>query len=528
VARSHASKRHRARRGGAKPDAEALLERGLVHHRAGRFDQAASAYEAAIRTDARLAAAHAMQGALFLQRGVPQEALTALDHAIALDSTQPGFFVNRGNALRALGRLDDAAEAYRGALSLDPRMLFAHNNLGNALRDKGQVQAAVAAYRNALEIDPRFFPAAANLALSVGKLSGTPKGELVAALELAITLGEAQGIHDPALANCHNALGNIQLGEGALERATASYRRALELDPRFGQAHLNLGQALARQSDIQGAIDALRSGLELVPGDVPSYRRLALLLRRLGRNAEAGSVYREWQAQAPGDPIAAHMSTALLGEAPPERASAEYVRREFDGFAKNFDDVLAKLGYKAPEVVGQALVRHGLAQRRDMDILDAGCGTGLCADSLRPLARRLVGLDLSAKMLELAARRGTYDELVEGDLLDWLGDATSSFDLVVAADVFIYFGDLRPVAAALRHALRMGGAVVFTVESAETDAGPYALGPGGRYCHAARYVDDVFTGCGFTIAESAKVRLREELGVGVEGRLVVALLTDAP
>jgi predicted TPR repeat methyltransferase len=426
--------------------------------------------------------------------------------------------------LRALGRLDDAAAAYRLALALDPRMVVAHNNLGNALRDHGRLDEAVSAYRAALAIDSAFFPAAANLAITLGKIPSIDRDDLVAAYDRAIEIGTMQGTRDPALATCHNARGNLHLANDALDDAIASYRRAIAIDPRFGQAFLNLGQSLARKLEFEDAIEALRHGLEILPGDVPSYRRLALLLRRLGRNEEAGAAYREWQRHAPDDPVAAHMASALLGEAPPDRASPEYVRREFDGFADRFEDVLAKLEYRAPQLVAEALGRHGLAGRTGLDVLDAGCGTGLCAEFLRPLARRLVGVDLSGRMLAIAASRATYDELIEAELIAWLDGTDARFDLIVAADVFIYFGALDPLAESLARVLRPGGTIVFTIESADEDDATYGLNAGGRYAHGPRHVETVFARSGFGVSESSPVQLRQELGVGVGGRLIVAQL----
>lgn len=517
----------RARGRARAPDAPALLEQGIAHHRAGRLAEAGTAYAAAIRADPALAGAHAMCGALLVQRGDAAAALGPLERAIEIDPAQPGFHVNRGNALRALGRLDEAVAAYRGALSLDPHMVVAHNNLGNALRDHGRLDEAVSAYRAALAIDSAFFPAAANLAITLEKVPGIDRDDLVAAYDRAIELGAIQGPRDPALATCHNARGNLHLANDALDDAIASYRRAIAIDPRFGQAFLNLGQSLARKLDFEGAIEALRHGLEILPGDVPSYRRLALLLRRLGRNEEAGAAYREWERHAPDDPVAAHMASALLGEAPPDRASPEYVRREFDGFADRFEDVLAKLEYRAPQLVAEALGRHGLAGRTGLDVLDAGCGTGLCAESLRPLARRLVGVDLSGRMLAIAARRAAYDELIEAELIAWLDRTDASFDVIVAADVFIYFGALDPLAESLARVLRPGGTIVFTIESAAEDGATYGLNAGGRYAHGPRHVESVFARSGFGLSESSPVQLRQELGVGVEGRLIVAQLRSS-
>src|SRR5207302_1633468 len=104
---------------------------------------------------------------------------------------------------------------------------------------------------------------------------------------------------------------------------------------------------------------------------------------------------------------------------------------------------------------------------RDLDVLDLGCGTGLAGELFRPLSRRLDGVDLSPRMLAQAATRGVYDRLAAGDLLTHLGGTGDRYHLVLAADVFVYLGDLAPVFAAARLVLRAGGWLAFTVEASD-------------------------------------------------------------
>src|SRR5207245_6254227 len=98
-----------------------------------------------------------------------------------------------------------------------------------------------------------------------------------------------------------------------------------------------------------------------------------------------------------------------------------------------------------------------------------GCGTGLCGDGFRPLARRLVGVDLSPGMLERARARGCYDELVCEELTAYVRRCEERFDLITAADVFCYFGDLTAVFAATAALLRPGGRFIFSVEELTDD-----------------------------------------------------------
>ncbi len=525
------SRSRKWRRASGKPkrkSVEAMLGEGVEHHRAGRLEQAAAAYDKVLARDPDCAPALSMKGVLALQHGRPEEAIAPLQRATALDGTQPGFFLNLGNALRGTERLAEAEDAYRRALALDPQMAPAHNNLGNALRDQGKYADAAGSYRQALELSPDFFAAAANLAQALGNLSDAPREDVLAAHQRALAIADKGGIRSPDVANVHNGVGNLLQADGQLEDAIAHYRQATTLDPAFAEAHLNLGQALARDLKLEDAITPLRRGLELRPNDLASYKRLALALRRLSRNEEATEVYKAWHAQDPDDPIAAHMANVRGDQAPPERASDEYVAREFDDFADRFDEVLVdKLGYQAPKLVEAALERAGYIDQRDLEILDAGCGTGLCVPFLRPLARTLVGVDLSAKMLDKARERGGYNDLIEAELTAYLESHPQAFDLAVAADVVLYFGRLEPLVRAFSTSLRPGGALVFTVEAGTDQARGWQLNDGGRYTHHPTYLRRVLGEAGLEIRELVDDRLRYELGVEVRGWIVTAFAPAA-
>lgn len=49
-----------------------------------------------------------------------------------------------------------------------------------------------------------------------------------------------------------------------------------------------------------------------------------------------------------------------------------------------------------------------------LDILDLGCGTGLIGSWFKDYARKLVGVDVSPTMLDMATKKGCYHELRKG------------------------------------------------------------------------------------------------------------------
>jgi len=203
------------------------------------------------------------------------------------------------------------------------------------------------------------------------------------------------------------------------------------------------------------------------------------------------------------------------------------VRDTFDAFAGSFDQVLDQLGYRAPGLIGELLERDLPAADASLIIADAGCGTGLCGEFLRPRAKRLVGVDLSPGMLARARARGKYDDLVEAELSAWLSRQRHAYDVIVSADTLCYFGALDGVVAAAANALRPGGLVVFTVEKAAEDVHAFKLDPSGRYSHAAEYVRDAVANAKLAVNAIEPVVLRRESGQDVAGWLVSARRQDA-
>jgi predicted TPR repeat methyltransferase len=179
-----------------------------------------------------------------------------------------------------------------------------------------------------------------------------------------------------------------------------------------------------------------------------------------------------------------------------------------------------------PERVGTRVAqRYGHAEG-SLEVLDAGCGTGLCAGHLRPVAARLTGVDLSPGMLRAARRRKLYDDLVESELTAYLQSAERVFDLVVCADTLCYFGALETVFAAVAKALRPGGHFLFSVEHGPpNDACGFRIQSSGRYSHTTAYVRENLERAGLAVTAIDELVLRQEAGDAVAGLLVEAVAT---
>jgi predicted TPR repeat methyltransferase len=229
------------------------------------------------------------------------------------------------------------------------------------------------------------------------------------------------------------------------------------------------------------------------------------------------TILQRYLERHPSHATARHMLTALLGETPPQ-APENYVRDHFDGFADGFDSILRNLEYRAPHIVNAEVRRISEGRERFAEVLDLGCGTGLCGALIRPVCGRLTGVDLSPGMLKRAAERGGYDALAEAELTAHLtGLPAGGCDLAVCVDTLCYIGVLGPVFAGLHHALRKGGHFVATVEAHEGDEPDYLLTISGRYSHAASYIRAAAKEAKLTLTRIEPAVLRKEMGKPVNG-----------
>jgi predicted TPR repeat methyltransferase len=427
------------------------------------------------------------------------------DRAVSLDEA-----VSIAIQLQQNEQWGAASDIYRQILEVAPDFAGALHFAGVLAHQQGERERAVALIERSLELEPDRADWYSNLGIVLR--DRLQLDEAVVAFEHAIAL-------DPNHANAHNNLGVVLRAQGRAADAEAAYRAAIRVTPDNSDAYANLGILLNAQGRTPEAVMCFCKVITFRPKHPEARRLLALAHWTLGELDKAVGVFEEWLKEEPGDPIATHMLAACSGRDVPSRASDAFVEKTFDSFAASFDSKLAKLSYRAPALVAGMLDGD---PSKSLDVLDAGCGTGLCGPLLTPYARRLVGVDLSTRMLTQAKARNVYDDLFKVELTAYLRDVTQAYDVIVSADTLVYFGPLEDVVAAAARALRPGGRLIFTVEelTGESDAG-YALSPHGRYTHARAYVERVLAAAQFG-SEIATAQLRFEAGAPVPGLVVRA------
>ena len=403
------------------------------------------------------------QGRRFHAAGKLREAELAYRKTLQARPDHPVALNLLGAIAMQVGKVREAENCFRQALAIDGNYAEAHNHLGAVLATQKRWEEAEAAYRRALAIRPNYGEAHHNLGLLLVKTKRVEEG--LAAYRRSLDLM-------PRFAPAHYNLGMALLQEGQTEEAIASHRKAVELDPRFADSFVHLGRALLENGRKDEAIDVMRSGLHVHPAS----RELRFLL------------------------------SAATGDQAVMSAPLDYVAGVFEAYAPKYEQHLKFLEYHGPEYLLGAV--RAAAPARNFEMLDIGCGTGLCGAGFKEIPTRVVGVDLAPGMVARAQARGIYDELVAGDAVGFMRERAGRFDLVVAGDVLVYVGELEEIFAAVRTTLRDDGLFAFTTEKA--DGTRVVLRESLRYAHPLQYLRDVGARYGLGVLSAEEKPLRKE------------------
>lgn len=378
-----------------------------------------------------------------------------------------------------------------------------------ALHQKGQLARAELCYRKILTLAPDHFDALHLLGVIEGQNNNLD--ESLDMLQRAVTLRPDNAT---VLNNLGNAFGLLMRHEEAL----AAVERSLAIKPDNAKALRNRGTSLRALKRPLEALASFQQALVLKPDFADAMVSCAETLLELHRRKEAIAFFHEALEYGKDVNLIRYALAALGDTQAPSAAPQDYVADLFDGYAGHFDaHLIDVLKYHTPDLLVQSLLRA--APATPADIIDLGCGTGLCGALLRPLARRLVGVDLSAGMLAKAREKGHYDELVQGEIAVYLSGQSQSYDIAIAADVFVYIGDLAEIFSRVRQALRPGGLFAFSVEA--SDGSDFVLRPSRRYAHSAAYIEHLAADQGMRSESMVPQVIREDGGGEVQGLLVV-------
>lgn len=475
----------------------------LALHGEGRFSEAEAGYRRCLAegVDAALPLS-----ALLLQQARYVETIDILAPVYEAQPANAIAAVNLSIALRSVGRCEEALQVATRACDAAPGNPGACNARGLAALELGDAQEALSAFEQGLRHAPGTLALELHRSKALRKLHRMP--DAVAALERIVKVA-------PDLLEAWRDLAAARRALGLYAPALQSATQALKLAPNDVEVALEHAVALMHAGETGKAIERM----EKLHGNARTW--MWLWQARLRQNDVKGARMALERASAlePGNAFIQHFLIATSGDMSQD-IEVDYIRNMFDEFADRFEfTLLDKLGYSAPKQILRLLRRHDAADAKD--VLDLGCGTGLMGAELVAPGRRIDGVDLSERMLAQARAKGVYDELHAAELLGFLRDSPRQWDLIVAADVFIYIADLAPIFTAAFDRLRAGGHFAFSIECSDTGE-TQLLAQTGRYRHAPEPLAAALDVAGFRDVCRESVTLRLELGVPVVGELMFA------
>ena len=478
-----------------------------LHRRAGKAGSPKEALQASQR---------------LFELGKAKAALSGLKQAIATYPDDPDLRGAFAYALAATGQFVSAIREYRTLLDMQPDTAPALTNLALLLVKTGNPDEA----RQCLERASALAPEHANTAFAFAELLAQQKrtDEAFHQYRRAATLFERKIGAEPGIQHCDDLikLSTAQMWTGDLGPGLRSLDLAVGLRPDHALALARRGMVLVKLRRIPEAIASLKLAATIEPNISHVRRTLGDVFLAGGDSAAAQKQFSEASRIDPGDELARYFLAAAKHESP-DAPPPVYITSLFDEYARNFEKHLVDmLQYRAPEQVCAAVLELAGARATNLRVIDLGCGTGLCGPLIRHAACHLVGVDLSAPMLDEARAKSVYDELTLGDVAQVLGGYADAFDLALCTDVMIYLGNLTPILSAAARALKSGALFAFTTESHDGEG--FVLDTSKRYLHSRGYVENEAIRHGFAVVHFEPIVARyESLKPDVHNLFIVRL-----
>jgi predicted TPR repeat methyltransferase len=506
------------------------------------FQEIEEHYRELIKKEPENAEAFHVIGVCAVQRGDLVDGYEFMQKAEAMSLNTQEFYNNFGNLYNKLHKKDEAIRCYKKALELDPEYILAYNNMGNIYLKQGNLAQARTNFEIAIKIMPNYLDARYNLTTVLLKQNLTSEALQQLDILLEINPQHAKAHHRKAqtlyqLDNLSSAiyhyqkylelkpndtdalhnLGTIFLRLGEPQKAIKYFLRIIPLSS-DSENFYNLGVAYMQQNWHKEAIMYFEQTLNLNPDNIDALTNIAAVYLKLEDYQGAAKYFHEILRLKPNDPEATFMLSAISkANKEFETAPNLYIQNLFDSYAPNYEQHLSLLEYTIPDLILNILSENSKS-KNNWNILDLGCGTGLIGEKLRPLAQKLIGIDLSEKMLAVAKQKNIYDELISGDINETINQY-SELDLIVAAETLVYTGNLDKIFAQSNAALKSNGLFVFTIE--KTAKYPYELQKSARFAHAKKYIEKLNKKYNFKILSNQNVNLRKHHNEKLEGHIYV-------
>ena len=438
-----------------------------------------------------------------------------------LDTTIPNDpFTQELQRIRGLieaGDLQTAAQALNAAQRRAPQDARVPLVGMRLAQQAGNLNGAIAAARRALELAPQWPVAMLELGALLARLNEPEQSKT------ALRLASEAVAQEPDDAQVLSNAAGIANACGHTPQALAWVQRGVQQQPDNPRLRLALAQmlvAIRNHAEAKTHFDQLAERFADDPAVVLGQLNCALAA---GQSEAARQYADRALALRPDDANAQYWHAIAHGRTPPTQPAAN-IASLYDSYAPTFDSHLAHdLHYRLPERIGQLL--RSLYPDLRFNVLDLGCGTGLVGACLGRINGHIVGVDLSARMIDLAQRRGVYSKFHQVNLLDALAHTPADhYEVITCADALIHVGELTAVTRGAWRVLKAGGHFIFSCEAAQEGEPDLALRqPANRYAHREAAVERLCRQAGFADIRIEPVpMLRMEDDAPLPGFLVVA------
>lgn len=482
-----------------------------------------------------------------LSKGQSQQALKYLLENHNTDNIHPDYWLVLGVAYAETGDMIKAEQAFHKTTQLNPKHIVAFTNLGRTLAAQGKAEQTIKAFNQAVTLSPGHLPAVIPLIDILTNAKKFTDAEKICTkytvakgnnIEIMVRLGviknaqqhfsEAMVLFDQILSKQPDSIAALMnkglslQAIGKIDKAIEIFKRAAKLAPKVQNIWHILGVACLAKKDmamddvINMAIVHFEKAYQVDPSVVKTANELARLYRYVGRIDDSIKICEQILKVQPDNIKAGYFVDAYTRQKnsdSPERIPVEIAQQIYsgEGVGKKFDYSLKyKMDYRAPAVLNQAVRDAINVPEQGIDILELGCGSGLCGSEFKDIAKKLVGTDLSAGMLVAAKEKNAYTELYDADLMDVLSKPSPTFDLIIAMDVLCFFGDLHEIFEKCYLKLNDNGIFAFSVVRPDNDD-EWGLNNYEHFAHSLNHLMNVSKKTSFEKIFSKEMVLRREM-----------------
>lgn len=495
-----------------KPAAHLLNNLANLYKKNNQADEAINFYLKAIALEPDYAQAHNNLANLYAQ---DNKYHAALNHYIKATHAAPDFSAahfNLGLLLLKNNQLEAAEKQFNNVLALNPNALDASFYLGVLYLEKNALDEAEQAFLAVLGQDNEHVQTLVNLGVIALKKEQQQKAVDYFTQALAL---------DNENVDARNNLAATFMHHDRFENALMHYDVLLQKEPHNIEYLYNSGVAQMALGHLNEATLFFEHIIQQCPNHTLALNNLAAIYLKLEMRETAKEYLERALAINPQDSISTHMLHALTGATPAD-SPREYAHNLFNNYALYYDQHMqGQLNYTIPQHI--ARIAHELHLLTLDKTLDLGCGTGLTGSVLRELSAQLVGVDIAEKMLAHAKQKNIYDQLIKMDILTFLRQDNALYDLIVAADVLPYFGNLDTLMHLISQHIAVEQYFIFTTEINEHH--PWQLERSARFSHQPEYINALLNNCSLRLIRQEPIPARLQNHVPLQVMLYVAQKT---